>query len=86
MMHARRAGMNDSNGADRDGWERLIKRVEKKRRRVVYRITLRVRGREVVKEYDSEDEYRKWKAAFEQQIRQKQVSGVTEMYTSLVYR
>lgn len=63
-------------------WRNLI---VQKRRRAVYRITLVVRGREVVKEYAHEDEYRKWKETYEEQ-RRHEGSGIEQVKAVLVYR
>jgi hypothetical protein len=64
-------------------WRKLIRM---KRQHTVWQIRLRVRGKEIVKEYTKEDDYRKWREAYLEQMQRKEVSGVEDIRTGIYYR
>ena len=66
-------------------WRRLIEQKRQRKVRIIYRITLIVRGRQIVKEYPNEDDYRKWKETYED-WRRRRGSGIEQVESRLVYR
>ena len=62
-------------------WRALVKA---KRRRAEFRITLTVRGKEVVKTYRNEEDYLKWKMTFEAN-RKREENGIEDIRTEVIY-
>lgn len=60
-------------------WRNLIK---KQRQKAKYRITLEVLGKTVVKTYEKEDDYRKWKEAY---LLQQERGGVKNVCCEVLY-
>jgi hypothetical protein len=60
-------------------WRNLIRQ---KRQKAKYRITLEVRGKQIVKEYTTEDEYRKWKETY---LLQQERGGVSNVHCEVLY-
>lgn len=63
-------------------WRTLVKQ---RRKKATFRIYLIVRGRRIVKEYKDENEFRKWKAAYEQNKKYPE-SGIESMHVEVVYQ
>ena len=56
----------------------------RKRRTAIFRITLLVRGKEIVREFNNETDWRKWQETYERQI--SCGNGVESMRTDVEYR
>jgi hypothetical protein len=63
-------------------WRALVKA---KRQRAEFRIVLTVRGKKIVKTYHNETDFRKWKAAYEENCRLEQ-NGIEDMRVEIEYR
>jgi hypothetical protein len=62
-------------------WRDLIRA---KRQSARFRIVLTVRGQRIVKEYTTEDDYRKWRETYEMH-RENGKSGIEDIRTEVVY-
>lgn len=54
-------------------WRTLIKA---KRAKTVHRIILTVRGKQIVKDYTDEEDFRRWKLAYQKQVKNGSVEAM----------